>query len=201
MAIVVVSIQTGDIPKFLVGKESRFLRDVYPELSKLEKFQLPGDYMAYYTKQCKRLSRRYGMRIQFDTPDVYADHTRARFRYLEKDWKYGVVKGTFSTVHDTTTFDTAVREFSEEVMKLNDVTGIRDLNTKIHLRDLYSLHFQDSTDLYTAIARRTNMYYGELFDIQFMSWEEIRALWRGFNLISKRALELIVSSEQSLFLT
>lgn len=197
MAIVVVSVKVSDTTKFLVAKESRFLRDMYPDISKLEKFQLPGDYISYYTKQCKRLSRRYGMRVQFDTPDIYPDYTRARFRYLEKDWKYGIVKGTFNTLHDATTLDTALREFNEEVMKFDDVSKIQDLNMKIHMRDVYALHFTDATDLYTAIARRTNMYYGELFDIQFMTWDEIQTIWRGLNLISKRALELIVSSEQS----
>lgn len=197
MAIVVVSAKIGDSTKFLVAKESKFLRDLHPDISKLEKFQLPGDYFGYYTKQCKKLSRRYGMRVQFDTPDIYPDYTRARFRYLEKDWKYGIVKGTFSTIHDTSTLDTALREFNEEVMKFDDMSRIQDLNVKIHMRDVYALHFTEPTELYTAIARRTNLYYGELFDIQFMTWDDIQKIWRGFNLISKRALELIVSLEQS----
>jgi len=197
MAVVVVSTQIGDVTKFLIGKESRFLRDLYPEVSKLEKFQLPGNYMAYYTKQCKRLSRRYGMRVQFDTPDIRVDIARTRFRYLEKDWKYGTVKGNFDTYKDTTSLDTAFREFNEEVMPFTDKSSIQELNAKIHLRDLYALHLANATDLCIAIARRTNMYYGELFEIQLMTWDEIQKIWKGLNLISKRAFEISVSSEQS----
>jgi hypothetical protein len=197
MAIVVVSTCVQNITRFLIGKESRFLRDTHPEVSKWEKFQLPGDYMAYYTRQCKRLSRKYGTRVQFDTPDVYPEYTRARFRYLDKDWKYGTVKGTFEERRDRTTLDTALREFNEEVMPFEDTRHIQDMNVKIHLRDLYALHLPDSTELCIAIARRTNMYYGELFEIQLMTWDEIQFIWRGLNLMSKRALETIVSLEQS----
>ena len=62
MAIVVVSVYD----KFLIGKESRFLRDIYPDVRHQERFQLPGDYMKYYKNMCKKLTQKYGMRIQFD---------------------------------------------------------------------------------------------------------------------------------------
>jgi hypothetical protein len=193
MAIVVVSTRIHNEVKFLIGKESRFLRDIHSEVSKLETFQLPGDYMNYYTCMCKKLSRKYGMRIQFDTPDIYPTHTRARFRYLEKDWKYGVVKGTFNHHKDSTSLDTALREFNEEVMPFEDRDLIEDTNVQIHSRDLYTLHFEDSTNLCIMTARRTNMYYGELFEMELLTWDEIQTIWKNLNVVSKRSLEHIIN--------
>lgn len=193
MAIVVVTTQINNERKFLIGKESRFLRDIHPDISKFEKFDLPGDYMSYYTTQCKKLSRRYGMRIQFDTPDVYPTHTRARFRYLEKDWRYGVVKGTYNSHKDSSSLDTAVREFNEEVMTFEDRDLFHDQNIKIHSRDLYTLHLEDSTSLCIMIARRTNMYYGELFEMELLTIDELHRIWKNLNVVSKRAIEFIAS--------
>lgn len=180
--------------KFLIGKESRFLRDLYPNVRDLERCKLPSDYMTYYTNQCKKLSRKYGMRIQFDTPDIYPTYTRARFRYLEKDWRYGVVKGTFSPQKDTTSLDTAFREFNEEVMPFEDIDKLVDMNVVIHSRDLYRLNFEDCTDLCKVIAKRTNMYYGELFEMELLTWDEIQKIWKNLNVVSKRALETIIAT-------
>ena len=197
MAIVIVTARIQNEVKFLIGKESRFLRDIHEDVCKLEKFSLPGDYMSYYTLQCKRLSRKYGMRIQFDTPDIHPTHTRARFRYLEKDWRYGIVKGAFNIHKDTNSLDTALREFNEEVMPFEDRDAIEDLNTQIHSRDLYALEIKDPTDLCRMVAKRTNMYYGELFEMELLTWEELQLIWRNLNVVSKRSLEFIVSLEQS----
>ena len=196
MAIVIVTTRIQNQVKFLIGKESRFLRDIHEDVGKLEKFSLPGDYMSYYTLQCKRLSRKYGMRIQFDTPDIYPTHTRARFRYLEQDWRYGIVKGSFNSHTDSNSLDTALREFNEEVMPFEDRDLIEDLNTKIHYRDLYALHLKDPTDLCKTIAKRTNMYYGELFEMEILTWDELQPIWKNLNVVSKRSLEFIVSLEQ-----
>jgi hypothetical protein len=196
MAIVIVTTRIQNQVKFLIGKESRFLRDIHEDVGKLEKFSLPGDYMSYYTLQCKRLSRKYGMRIQFDTPDIYPTHTRARFRYLEQDWRYGIVKGSFNSHTDSNSLDTALREFNEEVMPFEDRELIEDLNTKIHYRDLYALHLKDPTDLCKTIAKRTNMYYGELFEMEILTWDELQLIWKNLNVVSKRSLEFIVSLEQ-----
>lgn len=193
MAIVVVTAKIRNETKFLIGKESRFLRDLYPDVSKLEKYSLPGDYMAYYTSQCKKLSRKYGMRIQFDTPDIYSNYTRTRFRYLEKDWRYGVVKGAYNPHKDSNTLDTALREFNEEVMSFEDRDLFHHQNIKIHSRDLYTLHLEDSTQLCIMVARRTNMYYGELFEMELLTFDELHHIWKNLNVISKRAIEFIAS--------
>jgi hypothetical protein len=193
MAIVVVTAKIQNEVKFLVAKESRFLRDIHDEVREFERFELPGNYMEYYTAQCKKLSRRYGMRIQFDTPDVYPTYTRSRFRYLEKDWRYGVVKGTFNQYKDKDSLDTALREFNEEVMTFEDKDAIRDTNMKIHSRDLYTLHFEDPTELCKMIAKRTNMYYGELFEIELLTFDELQRIWKNLNVVSKRSIEFIVS--------
>ena len=193
MAIVVVTAKIQNDVKFLIAKESRFLRDIHEEVREFERFELPGDYMEYYTTQCKRLSRRYGMRIQFDTPDVYPTYTRSRFRYLEKDWRYGIVKGTFNQYKDSDSLDTALREFNEEVMPFDDRDAIHDTNMKIHSRDLYTLHFEDATELCKLIARRTAMYYGELFEIELLTIEELQRIWRNLNVVSKRSIEFIAS--------
>jgi len=195
MAIVIVSTQIQNQTKFLIGKESRFLRDTYPDVKHMERFVLPGDYMSYYTTQCKKLSRKYGMRIQFDTPDVYSEFTRARFRYLEKDWRYGIVKGTFNQQKDTNTIDTAFREFNEEVMPFEDKYLFCNLKIQVYSRDLFELELTDPTDLCKMIAKRTNMYYGELFEMELLTWDEIQRIWKNLNVVSKRSLEFIASSE------
>jgi hypothetical protein len=187
MAIVVVYTPVG----FLIGKESRFLRDLYPEVRHQERFQLPGDYMKHYKHMCKKLSQKYRMRIQFDTPDIYETHVRTRFRYLRNDWKYGIVKGGFDSQKDTSSLDNASREFNEEVMTFDDKNAFQYLNTKIQNRDVYKIHFQNETELYDAILQRKTMCYGELFDIQFLKSEEIKKIWRNVNHVSKQALQLI----------
>lgn len=194
MAIVIVSTTVGNVTKFLLGKESRFLRDIHPDVKKNEKFQLPGDYMNYYTQTCKKLSRLYGMRVQFDTPDIYPEYTRTRFRYLEYDWRYGIVKGSYESTIDKNTLDTAVREFSEEVMEFTDREAFEDMNVVVHKRDLYSLNFTDPTNLCKTIAYRTNTYYGELFEMELRTWDEIQEIWKNLNVVSKRALEIITST-------
>ena len=187
MAIVVVSVYD----KFLIGKESRFLRDIYPDVRHQERFQLPGDYMKYYKNICKKLTQKYGMRIQFDTPDIYPNYTRTRFRYLRNDWKYGIVKGGFKPQKDTTTLDNAVREFNEEVMTFEDRNAFENLNMKVHGREVYKVSFQTETELCAAISQRKTMFYGELFDVELKSINEIKQVWRNINHVSKQVLTLI----------
>ena len=191
MAIVIVSAQLNNELLFLVGKESRFLRDLYPEVRHQERFQLPGDYMKHYKHMCKKLSQKYGMRIQYDTPDVYEDHIRTRFRYLRDDWRYGIVKGGFDASKDETPLDNAVREFSEEVMSFDDRNMFEPLHTKVHNREVYKIHFQDPTELCATISQRKTMLYGELFDVELKTIQSIKTIWRNVNHISKQALQLI----------
>ena len=188
MAIVVVSVQAD---KYLIGKESRFLRDLYPEVAHQERFQLPGDYMKHYKTMCKKLSKKYGIRIQFDTPNIYEDYTRTRFRYLRSDWRYGVVKGGFQAEKDKTTLDNAIREFNEEVMNFEDKNQFEPLHTKVHNREVYKIQFQDPSELCAAISQRKTMYYGELFDVELRTIDSIKSIWRNVNHVSKQALQLI----------
>ena len=76
---------------------------------------------------------------------------RSRFRYLRGDWRYGIVKGGFQAGKDETTLDNAIREFSEEVMDFDDRDAFVPMNVKVHNRDVYKVHFQDSAELCAAI--------------------------------------------------
>ena len=190
MAIVIVTAKVNHDIKFLIGKESMFLRDIQPDVKQYETFPLPGDYMAHYTATCKKLSHQYGMRVQFDTPHVYPDHTKSRFRYLANDFRYGIVKGAKESV-DESSLDTAIREFNEEVMPFDNRSAFRDMNIVIHMRDLYMLHFNEPTNLCVNIASRTNMYYGEMFEMELRNWDELQYIWSNLNVISKRALRTI----------
>lgn len=134
------------------------------------------------------------MRIQFDTPDVYSTYTRTRFRYLEQDWRYGVVKGAFDSRCDKTSLDTAVREFNEEVMPFDDRGAFQKQPTVVHERDLYTLHIDDPTDLCETIASRANAYYGELFEMELRTWDEMQIIWPNLNVVSKRSLEFVMAS-------
>jgi hypothetical protein len=196
MALVVVTTTIRNETKYLIGKESRFLRDAYPEVRDMERYIFPGNYVGYYTRVCKKLSRKYGMRIQFDTPDLHPNYTRTRYRYLRSDWRYGVVKGAFESSKDMNSLDNAIREFNEEVMDFDDRDAFEDMKVRLFDRDVFRLHLEDSTDLCKAIAHRTNSYYGELFEMELMSWEEIQNIWRNLNVVSKSALEFVYSSTQ-----
>ena len=191
MAIVVVSTLIRNEVKYLIGKESQFLRDIHPEVRDMERYPISGDYMKYYTRTCKKLSKKYGMRIQFDTPDIYPTYTRTRFRYLKDDWRYGVVKGGFENSKDMNALDNAVREFREEVMDFVEPDAFENMNMKLYGRELFRLHLPQSIDLCNAIAHRTNSYYGELFEMELLSWDELKVIWRNLNVVSKRALEVI----------
>jgi hypothetical protein len=191
MAIVVVSTLIQNEVKYLIGKESRFLRDIHPEVRDMERYQLPGNYMKYYKRTCKKLSKAYGMRIQFDTPDIYETYTRTRFRYLNDDWRYGVVKGGFDKEKDVNSLDNIIREFTEEVMEFTNKEAFEDMNFSVYNRHIYRLHLSDPTDLCKAIAHRTNSYYGELFEMELLSWDELKVIWRNLNVVSKRAIEFI----------
>ena len=190
MAIVVVSTSIQNQLKFLIGKESRFLRDIHPEVRNIERYQIPGDYMKYYTCMCRKLSKKYGMRIQFDTPDIYPNYTRTRYRYLASDWRYGAVKGGFKSEKDSSSLDNVMREFNEEVMKFDDANAFQNMNVRIYNRNLFRLHLEDPADLCKAIAHRTNSYYGELFEMELRTIDEIKEIWMNFNVVSKRAFQL-----------
>ena len=190
MAVVVVSTTIQNQLKFLIGKESRFLRDIHPEVRDIERYPIPGDYMKYYTRMCKKLSKKYGMRIQFDTPDVYSNYTRTRYRYLADDWRYGIVKGGFKSEKDSNSLDNILREFNEEVMKFDDVNAFEDMKVNIYNRHLFRLNLEDPTNLCKAIAHRTNSYYGELFEMELRTIDEIKQIWRNLNVVSKSAFQL-----------
>lgn len=185
MAIVVVSTRVGIDVKFVVAKESRFLRDLYPDVKDFEKYY--GNDPAYFGDMCRELSYRYGMRIQYDTPVQHDGYQRTRFRYLASDWKYGVIKGNASPI-DTCPRDTALRELREEL--LGDVElDIQDMGIVICRRRLFTLHLEDYSMLYSALSDRNNSYFGELFEPELKSWDELRDIWPHLNVVSKRALE------------
>ena len=131
------------------------------------------------------------MRIQFDTPDIYEDHTRTRFRYLRGDWKYGTVKGGFDSEKDKTPLDNIVREFNEEVMFFDSREAFQPMNITINRRHLYSIHLDDATELCAGISQRKTMYYGELFDVELRTTEQVRQIWTNLNHTSKKALAFI----------
>ena len=79
-------------------------------------------------------------------------------------------------------------------MGFTDREAFEDMNVVVHKRDLYSLNFTDPTNLCKTIAYRTNTYYGELFEMELRTWDELQEIWKNLNVVSKRALEIITST-------
>ena len=211
MAAVVVYVVRENAPIFFIGKESVFLRDVVGReaTASLESHTFPQkvslDVMKrHFTAIAQKQSELLGMRVQYDTPhpDTATLVARAHLRVLSKTKvRYGIVKGGMEPVDATNPRKTALREFNEECMnvpvRLDSFHQARTHKSTsenpLKGRELYFLNITDMLPLIdTAKRGRQADHYGELFDTELKSYEDLCAMRNRLNLASRYAIDVFM---------
>lgn len=199
MSAVVVSVCLNGQYKYLIGKESNFLRDTASReaLAPFETAFLPASLNpaavhVYFGEIARQLGIIYNTRVQYDTPKYNAEIGSAtvRLRVLsETGYKYGITKGGIEPIDKSDLLNTAMREFKEEVADI-PIHPERFVLKDTGIRNIYELEI--TTDEYIQILEEINnrhsTMYGELFDIKFLTKEEIYMKWHMLNYISRHAL-------------
>jgi hypothetical protein len=200
-AAVVYSKNSEGTYSFFIGKESSFLRDTESSVKDLEYHAFKkGESMKYKKKHfsqiAKDLTLKLEKQVQFDTPRQSKKNsafTEVRFRVVPDEPKYGIVKGGEEDA-DISSVHIAQREFNEECA---DVSPKLSEFKKMGPSRPYAMYSLDATDyartIEQSIVSRFAQQYGELFDSQFMSYQEVCSLWTNLNRISKDALKTFFS--------
>ena len=204
MATVVVYSKENGVYSFFIGQESIFLRDSIPDVIPLESHAFPPntsviDMRKHFRVVAHTLSQKHGFRVQFDTPKQNPEtHVgKVRFRMEPKSPKFGIVKGGMEAQDGGLSINTALREFREECMNIQLPTSLfvkaqpyKSKTAPIQPRDVYFLEVTQFKDkLLMTMEAWKQTYYGELFDTQFKTQEEVCTLWKKLNITSKIALE------------
>lgn len=200
MAVVIAYVKDKEGFRFLVGKESIYLRDVMGRelISEHETHAFPpntrvGDVHEYFSNKAVKLSKHFNVHIQYDTPkyDSTTGIGKVRFRVLADKSMYGVIKGGMEPVDKGDPLKTAVREFKEEFLMIPIYSesmidmGIRTPEN----RKIYYINLTPLAHLIPkAIAMRKTFHYGELFESDLLTYSQICMNWRRFNNTSKIAL-------------
>jgi hypothetical protein len=204
MATVVVYSKEKDVYSFFMGKESSFLRDILPDVVPLESYKFPPntsvtDMRKHFRVIARDLTKQLSVRVQFDTPKQNSEtHLgKVRFRVEPKTAKFGIVKGGMEPQDGGSSLNTAVREFREECMNVVISPSLfvkakpfKSKANPIQDRDVYYLdvtRFKSTMLLNMEAWRQT--YYGELFDTQFKTKDDVMKIWNKLNITSKIALE------------
>lgn len=205
MSAVVVCVCLDGQYKYLIGKESIFLRDTMSretlapyEYTKLPRHLDSTAIHGYFSEIARHVGILYNMRIQYDTPYYNPDtgDAHVRLRILSTlGYKYGVMKGGKELVDNNDLQKTAIREFREEVADI-DIESKRFILKESAERNIYELILthKEYTSVLEEIIKRYYTYYGELFEVQFLTKEEIYAKWSMLNSISKKALTVCFKS-------
>jgi len=206
MSAVVVCVCLNGEYKYLVGKESVFLRDtvsrdvLHPfEHATLPTKLNPSAVHGYFSEIARQLGVIHNTRVQYDTPkyDPETGEASVRLRVLNiVGYKYGITKGGIEDVDECDLKNTAIREFKEEVADIDIPPERFVLKEKGH-RNIYELEVStfEYIQIMEEIINRYDTLYGELFGIRFLTKEEITAKWSMFNSISKQALTLCFKTQ------
>lgn len=188
--------------KYLIGKESIFLRDTMSReiLAPFEYAKLPCNLdisviHGYFSEIARHIGILYNMRVQYDTPkyNPFTGDASVRLRILSAiGYKYGIVKGGIESVDENDLKQTAIREFKEEIADIH-ISADRLVLKDQTERNIYELEITQTeyTQILEEIIRRYDTMYGELFDVRFLTKDEIHSKWNMLNSISKHALTII----------
>jgi hypothetical protein len=179
----------------LVGKESNYVSDVYPNIeehqisheSDLEKAKFE------FFKKTKELERMHNIeRIQYDDPKKSGKSYHVNYRYLVNSPRRGIIKGQRDDKNEDIK-QTIVREVAEEVgLNMNKKTqdnivehGICDkylvFSIEIKAEDIKVFRQR----IYERIAKKR----GEMFDLGFEPLRGVLSDIKSFNYKSKCAIE------------
>ena len=212
--IVVYYKSTDNKHYVLVGKESKWLREINPTITLDGKDRpLAGavstdpanlEYSAQgsidfakmdFTGRAARLSVALKKRIQFDQPVAHSSGKgwTTNYRFLPDAFKYGVPKGGSNPSEVTRA--TALREFGEEIGLALDPSIVTGPIETVDHYDFYRVDCSKELkgNIEAAVAGRAARHYSELFDIEFMLIETALALERTkINGKSRAAIEALL---------
>ena len=169
-------------------------------------FEKPVSFetMKRHFTEVAKSAEKLGFRVQYDTPHQNPETRVAKthLRFLPKSGiKYGIVKGGMELVDKGDTLKTALREFQEECMnlpvKLNAFQKAKSHSTEketpLKGRDLYFLNITPVLHLLesTKLGRQMD-HYGELFDSEMKTFEEVCKLRAKLNFPSRYAIDVCI---------
>ncbi len=179
----------------LTGKESKYLKDIHPEVlykdedktetemvsvETLE--QCSGDFLSVkksYGKITEGIEKELKQRVQFDTPELMGDHYHSNFRILSKDAKRGISKGG-KKPSDATSKDTAQRELIEETGMTFSRTSMEPLGLflgyemfQFNLGTIKRTPEESYNEVLVRIHSREIKKYGELFEVSLRPLDDI----------------------------
>ena len=206
MSAVVVCVCLIGEYKYLIGKESIFLRD---ELSResifpFEHAKLPlnldqNAVHGYFSEIARQLGVIHNRRVQYDTPKYNPEtgESSVRLRVLNiTEYKYGITKGGVENIDNGDLKNTAIREFKEEVADI-DIAPERFVLKHVGQRNIYELELTtgEYIQIMEEIINRHDTLYGELFGIRFLTKDELHIKWNLLNSISRQALSICFKTQ------
>ena len=190
-ASIILWYKNNGTPMILVGTESTYVSDIYPEVEKHQTTSESDLEKAkyYFFKKTKELEEMYNItRVQYDDPKKIGDSYHINYRYLTDNPKRGIVKGRMEENEDVK--KTIIREVAEEV----GVTINKKPQDKIVEHGICDKYFVFSIELdeedipffEKRIKERIVKKRGEMFDLRF---EPLCSVLSSFNYRSKCAIE------------
>ena len=183
-------------PILLTGKESKYMSDLpeYKDLVKDKEFFTGTDLVQakkYFSKNAKDLEDilHNKIKIKFDTPILLGEGYHVHFRYLEKAFKRGVIKGGMEG--DETSEQAILRETQEEL----GINIPKEQLVKLGICDGYQVYALDikkkQYEFFIArIKERDTAKSGEVFDLSFKPLSMVEGQLPEYNYKSKCSISL-----------
>lgn len=204
MAIVIAYARVGKDLKFLLGKESVYLRDSIGKdiIKPYEEYTFPAnatlDHLhEHFSTKAIQMTNEFKEFVQYDNPKKYPDGiARVKFRVLPDKFKYGVIKGGMEEFDEGNAKLTAAREFSEEFFAIPVYPeNLKDSGKDVDGRRVFFLNLTPLVNtIPNVIASRKRRHHGELFDTDLFTHEQICYIWTRMNNTSRLALNVFFAS-------
>lgn len=187
---------TAKQPILLTGKESKYMSDLseYKDLVREKELFSGTDLVQakkYFSKNAKDLEDilHNKIKIKFDTPIFVGEGYQVHFRYLEKGFKRGIIKGGIEG--DETSEQAILRETQEEL----GINIPKDQLVKVGICDGYQVYALDikkkQYEFFIArIKERDTAKSGEVFDLSFKPLSMVEGQLPEYNYKSKCSISL-----------
>lgn len=180
---------TNKAPMILVGKESKYVSDIYPEVEEhqvalfdekdVEKAKM------YFFKKTRDLENAFGIaRIQYDDPKQITNQSfHVNYRFLADKSKRGIIKGQVE--EGETHIQAIVREVAEE-LGVNIHEKMQQIIQDVGICDGYAafsleLPERDIHFFKKRIEERIVKKRGEMFELSFEPLSAVLSDIRAFN--------------------